>query len=80
MKRRVAGLLAAALVSVFAAAACGGSTGEDLQRRAEEEVRKQAADGIQRERTRVEEGVDRGLTRLEDWVRGETQQEGEGGQ
>lgn len=79
MRRRFTGLLAAALVSAFGAAACGGATGEDLQRRAEDEVRKQAADGIQRERTRVEEGVDRGLTRLEDRVRGETLQ-GEGGQ
>ena len=79
MRRRFAGLFAAAVVSVFAAASCGGSTGEDLQRRAEDEARKPAADGIQRERTRVEEGVDGGLTRLEDRVRGETQQ-GEGGQ
>jgi len=64
---RVTGLVAAALVSassLFGAAACGGgSEVEGLRQRAEDEVRQRAADGIRGER--VEEGLDRGLTRAE---------------
>ncbi len=59
MKRRFAILLAAALVSVSGAAACG-SVQEDLRKRAEEELekgRQQVEQKAQEERRKVEKKV-----------------------
>ena len=78
MRRRAAILFAAALVSVFSAAACGG-VGEDIQQRAEDEVRQRVDEEVQRGRTQIEEQVDRGVTQAEDQIR-EGLQQREGGQ
>lgn len=76
MRRRIAVLSMAALVSIFGAAACGG-IGEDVRQRAEDEVRQQADEEIQRMRTQVENEVERGLTQVEDQVQEGQQPEGQ---
>jgi hypothetical protein len=53
MKRRIAILFAAVLVSTFGAAACGGEVREGVQKRAEEEVQKE----VQQGRTQVVQEV-----------------------
>jgi uncharacterized protein HemX len=75
MKRRFAILLAAALVSVSGAAACGGVQ-EELQKRAQEEVekgRQQVEQKAQEERRKVEkkvqEKVQEGRQRVEEEVK-----------
>jgi F0F1-type ATP synthase membrane subunit b/b' len=56
MKRRIAILFAAVLVSTFGAAACGGEVQEGVQKRAEEEVEKR--------RQQVEKEVQQGRTQV----------------
>ena len=75
MKRRVAILFAAALVSVSGATACGGVQ-EELQKRAQDEVekgRKQVEQRAQEERRKVEkqvqEKVQEGRQRVEEEVK-----------
>lgn len=76
MRRRIAVLLVAVFVSIFGAAACGG-VAEDVQQRAEDEVRQQADEEIQRMRTQVESEVEKGLTQVEDQVQEGLQPEGQ---
>ncbi len=56
MRRRFAVLVAAACVSLFGAAACGG---------VEEEVRKQAEEQVEEGRTQIEQEVEEGRTQIE---------------
>jgi hypothetical protein len=75
MKRRFATLFAAALVSVSGASACGGVQ-EELQKRAQEEVKKgrqQVEQKVQEERRKaekkVQEKVQEGRQRVEKEVK-----------
>ncbi len=76
MRRRIAVLCVAVLVSILGTTACGG-IGEDVRQRAEDEVRQQAEEEIQQMRTQVEDEVERGLTQAEDQVREGLQPEGQ---
>jgi hypothetical protein len=76
LRRKIAVLCVAAFVSIFGAAACGG-VGEDVRQRAEDEVRQQADEEIQRMRTQVENEVEKGLTQAEEQVREGQQSEGQ---
>jgi hypothetical protein len=61
MKRRFAILFAAALVSVFGVAACGGGVQEDVEKRAQEELekgRQRVEERVQEEQTKVQENVE----------------------
>ena len=91
MKRRIAILIAAVLVSSLGAA-CGGGVQEEVQKRAEEEVEKgrqqveeqieegrtQIEQEVQQGRTQVEEQVQEGQQQVEEQVQGGQQQEGGG--
>ena len=70
MRRRLVIFSAAALASVFGAAACGAE--EEVRQRAEEEVdkrRQQAEERVQEGRTQIEQEVQEGRTRIEEEVR-----------
>ena len=68
MKRKCAFLFAAALVSVFGVAACGGGVQEDVEKRAQEELekgRQQVEERVQEERQQVEKKVQEGRQEVE---------------
>jgi hypothetical protein len=71
MKRELVALLAAALVSVLTATACGGVQ-EQLERRAQDEVergRQRIEKEVQKGRTQIEEQIDEGQRQAEEKIR-----------
>jgi hypothetical protein len=91
MKRRIAALLSAALVSMSGAAACSGVQ-DRLEKRAQDEVdkgrqriekevqkgQKQVEEQIDKERRQVEKEVEKGRQQVEKRVQEEQQRAGEG--
>ncbi len=70
MKRKFAILYAAAFVSIFGAAACGGA-GEDIQERAEEqvqEVQQQAEEQVQKASEQIEQEAQEAQERVKEEV------------
>jgi hypothetical protein len=79
MKRESVALLAAALVSVLAATACGGVQ-EQLEKRAQDEVergRQRIEKEVQKGQTQIEEQIDEGRRQAEEKIQ-EGQRKAEG--